>query len=178
MKQRLSAATDAYVPASLPHPVWGAGKLDAAAAARRLRPEGLAGGAQDVNLSSNPVRGGALVVNYPEPPRSIAVYTLIAERVRRGTGGAVAPRIGYEITVGAGTASAETHVVTAITRSPGYFVVTLDDATGRGRARNVPVFLARNANCSVGDRRKCVPDSPAGSQKVRAVRARYDQGTV
>ena len=79
---RLSAATDAFVPGDLPHPVWGAGKLDAAAAARRLRPDGLAGADQDVNLSANPVRGDALVINYTEVPRSVAVYTLIAERVR------------------------------------------------------------------------------------------------
>lgn len=79
---RLSAARDAFVPAALPHPIWGAGKLDAAAAARRLRPQGLAGGEQDVNLSANPVRGDALVINYAEVPRSLAVYTVIGERVR------------------------------------------------------------------------------------------------
>ncbi|HUG40205.1 MAG TPA: S8 family serine peptidase [Longimicrobiales bacterium] len=84
---RLSAARDVFVPAALPHPVWGTGKLDAAAAARRLRPEGLAGAEQDVNLSANPVRGDALVINYAEVPRSLAVYTIIGERVRGfGTG--------------------------------------------------------------------------------------------
>jgi hypothetical protein len=79
---RLGAATDAFVPADRPHPVWGSGKLDAAEAAERLRPDGLAGPTVAVNLSANPVRGDALVINYPEPPRSIAVYTLVAERVR------------------------------------------------------------------------------------------------
>lgn len=79
---RLSAATDAFVPAALPHPVWGAGKLDAAAAAERLRPDGLAGAAEPVNLSANPVRSDALVINYREPPTSVAVYTLVGERVR------------------------------------------------------------------------------------------------
>ncbi len=79
---RLSAAVDEFVPAQLPHPSWGAGKLDALAAVERLRPDGLAGAGEPVNLSANPVRGDALVINYPEPPRSIAVYTLIAERVR------------------------------------------------------------------------------------------------
>lgn len=79
---RLSAATDAFVPADLPHPIWGSGKLDVAAAAEHLRPDGLAGADEPVNLSANPVRGNALVINYQERPRSIAVYTLIAERVR------------------------------------------------------------------------------------------------
>ncbi|HSH45648.1 MAG TPA: S8 family serine peptidase, partial [Longimicrobiales bacterium] len=88
---RLSAATDAFVPAWLPDPVWGAGKLDAAAAAERLRPSGLPGQGADVALSSNPVRGDALVVSYSETPRSVAVYTLIAERVRTLSGDALGP---------------------------------------------------------------------------------------
>ncbi len=88
---RLSAATDAFVPAALPHPVWGAGKLDAGAAARRLRPEGLAGPGEEVNLSANPVRGDALVINYAETPRSVAIYTAIAERVRGFAGPDVGP---------------------------------------------------------------------------------------
>jgi subtilisin family serine protease len=79
---RGSAAADRFVPAALPHPVWGAGKLDAGAAVRRLRPDGLAGAAEPVTLSANPVRSGALVVGYSERPRSMAVYTLAAERVR------------------------------------------------------------------------------------------------
>ncbi|MFW5947117.1 MAG: S8 family serine peptidase [Gemmatimonadota bacterium] len=78
---QLSAATDGFVTATVPNPVWGAGKLDAAAAARRLRPEGLAPG-EAVNLSANPVRGDVLVINYRTRPRSVAVYTLTAERVR------------------------------------------------------------------------------------------------
>lgn len=79
---RSSAATDRFVPGTLPHPVWGAGKLDAAAAVRQLRPDGLAGAARPVTLSANPVRSDALVIGYARPPRSIAVYTLAAERVR------------------------------------------------------------------------------------------------
>lgn len=79
---RLSARRDAFVPDALPQPIWGAGKLDAAAAARRLRPAGLAGEDQAVSLSANPVRGDALVIGYAEPPRSVALYTLAAERVR------------------------------------------------------------------------------------------------
>lgn len=87
----LSAATDAFVPLQLPHPVWGAGKLDAAAAARRLRPEGLAGTGQDVSLSANPVRGDALVIGYARVPRSVAVYTLVAERVKGFRGAEIGP---------------------------------------------------------------------------------------
>jgi subtilisin family serine protease len=79
---RLSAATDRFVPAALPHPVWGAGKLDAAAAVARLRPDGLAGAGEPVTLSANPVRSDALVIGYSQRPRSMAVYTLAAERVR------------------------------------------------------------------------------------------------
>jgi hypothetical protein len=88
---RLSAATDAFVPADLPDPIWGSGKLDAAAVAERLRPDGLAGPDEPVNLSANPVRGSALVINYAERPRSIAVYTLIAERVRSFTETEIGP---------------------------------------------------------------------------------------
>jgi subtilisin family serine protease len=79
---RSSAAADRFVPGSLPHPVWGAGKLDAAGAVRELRPDGLAGPERTVTLSANPVRTDALVIGYARPPRSIAVYTLAAERVR------------------------------------------------------------------------------------------------
>jgi subtilisin family serine protease len=79
---RLSAATDRFVASSLPDPVWGAGKLDAAAAAQRLRPDGIGGPAEPVTLSANPVRTDALVIGYSQPPRSVAVYTLAAERVR------------------------------------------------------------------------------------------------
>lgn len=79
---RGSATADAFVPGGLPHPVWGMGKLDAAAAVRRLRPDGFAGPAEPVTLSANPIRTGALVIGYAEVPRSIAVYTLAAERVR------------------------------------------------------------------------------------------------
>jgi subtilisin family serine protease len=79
---RSSAATDRFVPGTLPHPVWGAGKLDAAAAVRELRPDGLAGPERSITLSANPVRTDALVIGYARPPRSIAVYTLAAERVR------------------------------------------------------------------------------------------------
>lgn len=79
---RLSAAVDPFVVAPRPHPVWGAGKLDAAGAAERLRPDGLAGPGEPVNLSANPVRDDALVINYRERPTSVAVYTLVAERVR------------------------------------------------------------------------------------------------
>jgi minor extracellular serine protease Vpr len=79
---RLSARTDRFVPAALPDPAWGAGKLDAAAAVRRLRPDGLAGPTQPVTLSANPIRSDALVIGYAQQPRSIAVYTLAAERVR------------------------------------------------------------------------------------------------
>jgi hypothetical protein len=78
---RLSAAVDAFVASPTPHPVWGAGKLDAAGAIERLRPDGLGAG-EAVNLSANPVRGDALVINYAELPESVAVYTLIGERVR------------------------------------------------------------------------------------------------
>jgi subtilisin family serine protease len=79
---RMSATADAQVASPLPHPVWGSGKLDAAAAAEWLRPDGLGGSEEAINLSANPVRGDALVINYRERPRSIAVYTLVAERVR------------------------------------------------------------------------------------------------
>jgi len=79
---RLSATVDAFVGSPTPDPVWGAGKLNAAGAVERLRPDGLAGAAEPVNLSENPVRGDALVINYAERPTSVAVYTLIAERVR------------------------------------------------------------------------------------------------
>ncbi len=79
---RLSAATDAHMPATLPDPTWGAGKLDVAAAAERLRPGGLVEPGEALGLSENPVRSEALVISYPRPPRSLAVYTLIGERVR------------------------------------------------------------------------------------------------
>jgi subtilisin family serine protease len=79
---RLSARADRFVPAALPHPVWGAGKLDAAAAVHRLRPDGLMGPGEPVTLSANPVRADALVIGYSRRPSSIAVYTLAAERVR------------------------------------------------------------------------------------------------
>lgn len=79
---RLSARGDRFVPAALPHAVWGGGKLDAAAAVRRLRPDGLAGPGEAVTLSANPIRSNALVIGYSRPPRSMAIYTLAAERVR------------------------------------------------------------------------------------------------
>lgn len=79
---RLSAATDAFVPGTLPDPAWGAGKLDVAAAAERVRPGGLVGEGEAVGLSENPIRSSALTISYREKPRSIAVYTLIGERVR------------------------------------------------------------------------------------------------
>ena len=79
---RLGARTDAFVPPVVPDPAWGAGKLDIAAAARRLRPDGLAADGEPLALSANPVRGDALVLSYPERPRSLAVYTVVGERVR------------------------------------------------------------------------------------------------
>jgi hypothetical protein len=79
---RGGAASDRFVPADLPHPVWGAGKLDAAAAVQRLRPDGLTPTEATVTLSANPIRTDALVIGYARPPRSMAVYTLAAERVR------------------------------------------------------------------------------------------------
>jgi subtilisin family serine protease len=90
---RLSASTDRFVPTALPHPVWGDGKLNAAAAVRRLRPDGLAGSAEPVTLSANPVRSDALVIGYARQPRSIAVYTLAAERVRSFTDADIGPVI-------------------------------------------------------------------------------------
>jgi minor extracellular serine protease Vpr len=88
---RLSASRDRFVPSSLPDPVWGAGKLDAANAVRRLRPEGLAGAAEPVTLSSNPIRTDGLVIGYAREPRSIAVYTLAAERVRSFAASEIGP---------------------------------------------------------------------------------------
>jgi hypothetical protein len=88
---RLSARADAAIPGDLPHPIWGAGKLDAAGAARRLRPQGLAGSGEAVSLSSNPIRGDVVVISYAEPPRSMAVYTVIAERVRSFTDAEIGP---------------------------------------------------------------------------------------
>ena len=88
---RLSAASDAFVSSPLPHPVWGAGKLDAPAAVQRIRPDGLAGGSEPVTLSANPVRGDALVINYADAPRSVAIYTLIGERVRTFQGPEIGP---------------------------------------------------------------------------------------
>ena len=79
---RLSAATDAFVASTLPDPAWGAGKLDVPAAIARLRPDGLPGAGETLALSANPVRSDALIVSYREPPRSLAIYTLISERVR------------------------------------------------------------------------------------------------
>ncbi len=87
---RLSAAVDPFVATPTPHPVWGAGKLDAAAATERLAPDGLAAG-EAVNLSANPVRGDALVINYRDPPESVAVYTLVGERVRSFSAGELGP---------------------------------------------------------------------------------------
>jgi subtilisin family serine protease len=69
-------------PNAVPNAQWGYGKLDAAAAAARLRPEGITPTGEQVNLSENPVRGDALVINYAEQPRSIAIYSLTGRRVR------------------------------------------------------------------------------------------------
>lgn len=88
---RASATADGFVPGELPHPVWGAGKLDAAGAVQRLRPDGLAGPTQPVTLSANPVRSDALVIGYASRPRSIALYTLAAERVRSFTEAELGP---------------------------------------------------------------------------------------
>jgi subtilisin family serine protease len=79
---RLTATADSYVPGTLPDPAWGAGKLNVAAAVQRLRPDGLAGEGEAVSLSENPIRSDALVITYAAPPRSLAVYTVIGERVR------------------------------------------------------------------------------------------------
>ncbi len=79
---RLSATVDGFVGSPAPNPVWGAGKLDAGEAVKRVRPDGLAGADEPVNLSQNPVRGDLLIINYPERPTSAAIYTLVAERVR------------------------------------------------------------------------------------------------
>ncbi|MEJ2503719.1 MAG: S8 family serine peptidase, partial [Gemmatimonadota bacterium] len=88
---RAGGRRDAATGGGLPNAVWGAGKLDAAASAERLRPEGLAGSGEAVTLSSNPIRGDALVISYAEPPRSMAVYTVIAERVRSFSGPEIGP---------------------------------------------------------------------------------------
>lgn len=79
---RLSADVDDFVGSPAPNPVWGAGKLNVVAAVDRIRPDGLAGADEPVNLSENPVRGDAVIINYPEPPTTVAIYTLVAERVR------------------------------------------------------------------------------------------------
>lgn len=88
---RLSARGDPFVAGPLPSPVWGHGKLDAAAAVQRLRPQGLTAPGERVALSANPVRGDGLVINYSERPRSVAVYTLIAERVRGFSAAEIGP---------------------------------------------------------------------------------------
>jgi hypothetical protein len=88
---RNGASADPFVPGSLPDPVWGAGKLDAAESVHRLRPHGLAGPGQAVTLSANPVRSDALVIGYASRPRSVAVYTLAAERVRSFTDAELGP---------------------------------------------------------------------------------------
>lgn len=85
-----SARRDAFTAAprtgephgTVPNAQWGYGKLDAAAAVRRLRPEGTLPGGEVVNLSENPVRSGRLIINYVQRPRSIAVYSITGERVR------------------------------------------------------------------------------------------------
>lgn len=69
----------------VPNAQWGYGKLDAAAAVRRLRPDGALPGGDVVNLSENPVRSGRLIINYVQRPRSITVYSITGERVRRFT---------------------------------------------------------------------------------------------
>jgi hypothetical protein len=79
---RATAATDAFVARSLPDPTWGSGKLDIAAAVRRVRPDGLPDAAEAVAFSENPIRSDGLVISYRERPRSVAVYTLVGERVR------------------------------------------------------------------------------------------------
>jgi hypothetical protein len=88
---RNGASADPFVPGSLPDPVWGAGKLDAAESVHRLRPHGLAGPGHAVTLSANPVRSGALVIGYASRPRSVALYTLAAERVRSFTEAELGP---------------------------------------------------------------------------------------
>ncbi len=78
-------------PNAVPNVQWGYGKLDAAAAAQRLRPEGLPPAGEQVNLSENPVRGDALNISYGERPKSIAIYSFTGRRVRVFGDGEIGP---------------------------------------------------------------------------------------
>jgi subtilisin family serine protease len=78
-------------PDAVPNAQWGYGKLDAAAAAQRLRPEGITPTGEQVNLSENPVRGDALNISYGERPKSIAIYSLTGRRVRVFGDGEIGP---------------------------------------------------------------------------------------
>lgn len=69
-------------PNAVPNAQWGYGKVDAAAAAQRLRPEGITPAGEQVNVSENPVRSDALNISYGERPKSIAIYSLTGRRVR------------------------------------------------------------------------------------------------
>lgn len=69
-------------PDATPNAQWGHGKLDAAAAASGLRPDGLAGPDRPIALSANPVQLDRLVMSYPDPPDRITIYTLTGRRVR------------------------------------------------------------------------------------------------
>lgn len=69
-------------PDAVPNVQWGYGKLDAAAAAQRLRPEGIAPDQAAIALSANPVHGDALVLTYAERPDRVTVYSLTGRLVR------------------------------------------------------------------------------------------------
>lgn len=74
-----------------PNAQWGHGKLDAARAVRSLSTGGRVLEGRRINLSQNPVRSERLVINYGERPRSIVVYALTGERVRRLDGPLLEP---------------------------------------------------------------------------------------
>ncbi|MEJ2186270.1 MAG: S8 family serine peptidase, partial [Gemmatimonadota bacterium] len=78
-------------PDAVPNAQWGYGKVDAAAAAQRLRPEGITPAGEQVNVSENPVRSDALNISYGERPRSIAIYSLTGRRVRVFGDGEIGP---------------------------------------------------------------------------------------
>ncbi|MEJ2216660.1 MAG: S8 family serine peptidase [Gemmatimonadota bacterium] len=78
-------------PNAVPNAQWGYGKVDAAAAAARLRPQGLPPAGEQVNLSENPVRSDALIITYGEQPKSIAIYSLTGRRVRVFGAGEIGP---------------------------------------------------------------------------------------